>query len=134
MLLPPAEPKQPEVPTQTRDVKVPDQEIEKSKTTEDSKMDKVMEMFLQISKQMEENSKKMREDNKLMSKKMDDKNQSTKEEFNEIYQNIESTKEGLRKDIEENSKKVEEKIEETSKKMEDDNQQLREELRENRCV
>ena len=60
---------QPEIHTQTGDVHVQDKEVEKPKTTEESKMDKLMEMFMQMKKDMEENSKKME-------KKMD----STKEE------------------------------------------------------
>ena len=45
----PAQPEeQPEIPTQTGDINVPEKEAEKYKTTEDSKMDKIMEMFLQM--------------------------------------------------------------------------------------
>ena len=107
---------QPEVPTQTGDINVPDKEVEKSKTTEETKMDKLMEMFLEMNKNLESKiegvNKKMdstQEENKSTSKKlnqdlnkkMDDNNQSTKEDLNGINKNIESK-------LEENGKKLEE--------------------------
>ena len=65
---------QPEVPTQTGDINVPDKEIEKTEPTEGSKMEKLMEMFLKISKDMEESNKKMNQELKEEIK-------STKEEI-----------------------------------------------------
>ena len=80
--------KQPEVPTQTGDVDVPEKEKEKSKTMEE----KVMEMFLQLSKKMDSTEENLQ-------KKMD----STKEDNNKRL-------EDLKKNMEENSKKMEKKI------------------------
>ena len=95
VLVNPVEPKQPapseeppEVTTQTGEVNLQEKKVEKAKGTEESKLDRFMEMFLQrmegMDKNMEENSKKLSEDlnNKLDStnKKMD----STKEDLGGI--------------------------------------------------
>ena len=80
---------QPEIPTQTGDVHIQDKEIERSKTTEESKIDKLMEMFLQM--------------NQDLHKKMD----STQEE-------IKVSKQEMSKQMEENSKKMEKKLDSTT--------------------
>ena len=54
---------QPEVTTQTGEANVPNKEVEKSTTTEESKMDKIMEMFLQLSKKMDSTKEDLRENN-----------------------------------------------------------------------
>ena len=51
---------QPEIHTQTGDVNVQDQE--KSKTTENPILEKMMEMFMQMKKDMEEKSKELNKD------------------------------------------------------------------------
>ena len=122
--LPPEEPKQPtqpkeqpEIPTQTGEVNLQEKELEKSKITEGPILDKMMEMFLQLSKERKED------------------NQSLKEELGELGNKIENTN----KRIEENSKKMEEDNQSLSKKMDDmvieiknDSKLFREELRNNR--
>ena len=75
--LPPAEPNQPEQQeeqpekhTQTGDVNLKEKELETSNTTENPILNKVMEMFLQISQKMnstkEELSKERKEDNRCV--------------------------------------------------------------------
>ena len=96
---------QPEIPTQTGDVNLQEDKHENSKTTEGPILDKMMEMFLQLSKQMEENSKKMEKDN-----------QSTKEE---LSKKMDSTNEESSKKMEGINKNIESKMEENGKKLED---------------
>ena len=74
---------QPEVPTQTGEVHVQDKEIEKSKTTENSKMDKLMEMFLKMSKDNEETSKNLNKKMEGMEEKMDSTNKDMEESSKE---------------------------------------------------
>ena len=103
-LLPPVEPKQPappeehlEVPTQTGDVNVPDKEIEKSKTTKDNKMDKVMEMFQQMMKKMDEERKARREHRKSIREILGDQNKKLEEDIKKMREDR-LLREELRKD------------------------------------
>ena len=84
---------QPEVPKQTGDVNVPEKEKEKSKTMEDSKMDKIMEMFLQLNKKMDSTKEDLH-------KKMDSTNEESNKKMEGVNKNIESK-------MEENGKKLE---------------------------
>ena len=114
----PAPPKeQPEVPTQTGDINVPEKEIEKYKTTEDSKMDKIMEMFLQMREDIGGTNKKMEENNKKMegiNKNIESKMKENGKKLEELKEDNQSLKEELSNKIENTNKK----IDETRKKIE----------------
>ena len=62
--------KQPEVPTQTGDVHVQDQE--KSKTTEGPMLERMMEMFKELKKDIGETSKKLDSNTEENSKRMEE--------------------------------------------------------------
>ena len=93
MILPPVEPTKP---------MSQEEQPEKSTTKEDTILDKVMEMFLQISQKMdctkEELSKERKEDNQSLkeelgelSKEMKENNKSTKDELGELSKKMDET-------------------------------------------
>ena len=110
---------QPEIPTQTGDVHVQDKEVEKSRTIEESTMNKMMEMFLREFKSI---SEKLSQD---LHKKLDS-----------FVENFEERSKKMVENFEERNKKM---VENLSKKMDDwvidiknDNKLFREKLREDR--
>ena len=63
MILPPVEPTKP---------MSQEEQPEKSKTTEDMILDKMMEMFLQFRKEMKEHNQSLRNSFKILGEKLDD--------------------------------------------------------------
>ena len=104
-ILPPAEPNKP----------APQEEqLKKSTTKEDTKLDKMMEMLLREFKTTKEES----------GNKIGDTNKKIEENNEEMK----SDNQGLKEELRENSKKMEEKMEENRKKAEESSKLLKEEL------
>ena len=86
-LLPPAEPKQPEIPTQLGEINLQEKEVRKSETNGDTKMDRMMEMLLQMSQDLKEDIKStkegLRKDIEENGKKMEEKMGEKLEELRE---------------------------------------------------
>ena len=130
---------QPEIPTQTGDVHVRDKEVEKSRTTEEDTMNKLMEMFMQMSKKMDaigDTNKNLESKMEGVNKKLDsttEENNKKMEESNKkmeenLSKKMDSTEENLHKKMDDNNHSTKEELNEINKNIESTKEELRKDL------